>query len=48
MVELFSGLNARQFAKPVRRLRRTGADPALKGRPWGLAFEDRMLLVVVY
>lgn len=48
MIELFSGLTARQFAKLVRQLRAEGADPALKGRPWGLAFEDRVLLVAAY
>jgi hypothetical protein len=45
MIELFSGLAARQFSKLVRQLRSEGADPALKGRPWGLAFKDRVLLV---
>jgi hypothetical protein len=48
MIELFSGLSARQFTKLVAQLRREGADPALKGRPWGLGFEDRVLLVAVY
>ena len=48
MTELFSGLSARQFARLVRQLRAEGADPALKGRPWGLAFEDRVLLVTTY
>jgi hypothetical protein len=31
MIELFSGLSARQFAKLVRQLRSEGADPVLKG-----------------
>ncbi|MCC3764452.1 transposase [Glycomyces sp. TRM65418] len=48
MVELFSGLTARQFTKLVRQLRTEGADPALKGRPWKLAFETRVLLVAAY
>lgn len=48
MTELFSGLSARQFAKLVRQLRAEGADPALRGRPWKLAFEDRVLLVAAY
>ncbi|THV39752.1 transposase family protein [Glycomyces buryatensis] len=48
MVLLFSGLNPRLFAKLVRQLRREGADPALKGRPWKLTFEDRVLLVAAY
>jgi hypothetical protein len=48
MIGLFSGLTARQFAKLVRRLRSEGADPALNGRPWGLGFEDRVLLVAAY
>jgi hypothetical protein len=29
-------------------LRREGADPVRKGRPWGLPLEDRVLLVTVY
>jgi hypothetical protein len=48
MIELFSGLSARQFTRLVRQLRAEGADPALKGRPWKLAFEDRVLLVAIY
>ncbi|MEV2279448.1 transposase [Nocardiopsis sp. NPDC049922] len=48
MVELFSGLKPRQFAKLVRQLRREGADPAARGRPWKLAFEERVLLVTAY
>jgi hypothetical protein len=48
MIELFSGLNPRLFAKLVRQLRREGTDPALKGRPWSLGFEDRVLLVTTY
>ena len=48
MIELFSGLSARQFVRLVRQLRAEGADPALKGRPWKPAFEDRVLLVAIY
>jgi hypothetical protein len=48
MIKLFSGLSARQFAKLVRQLRAEGAEPALKGRPWKLGFEDRVLLVAAY
>jgi hypothetical protein len=48
MIELFSGLSARQFAKLIRQLRAEGADPALKGRPWKLGFQDRVLLVAAY
>ncbi|MDA1388376.1 MULTISPECIES: hypothetical protein [Glycomyces] len=33
IVELFSGLSARQFAKLVGQLQREGADPALRGFP---------------
>jgi hypothetical protein len=40
MIELFSGLSARQFTKLVLQLCRENADPVLKGRPWSLAFED--------
>lgn len=48
MIELFSGLSARQFAKLIRQLRSEGADPERRGRPWGLAFEGRVLLVTAY
>lgn len=48
MVELFSGLRPHLFAKLVRELRREGACPPLTGRPWGLDFEDRVLLVAAY
>jgi hypothetical protein len=48
MVLLFSGLIPSRFATLVRQLRREGADPALRGRPWKLAFEDRVLLVAAY
>ncbi|MDA1362990.1 transposase [Glycomyces luteolus] len=48
MIELFSGLSVRQFVKLVRQLRGEGAEPPPKGRPWKLAFEDRVLLVAAY
>ncbi|SLG33716.1 Transposase DDE domain [Nocardia farcinica] len=48
MVELFSGLRPRKFARLITRLRREGADRPLRGRPWGLCFEDRVLLVATY
>lgn len=48
MIELFSGLRPRLFAKLVRQLRAEGADPAPRGRPWSLGFEDRVLLVATY
>ncbi|WP_091028496.1 transposase [Glycomyces harbinensis] len=48
LVLLFSGLSPSRFARLVRQLRREGADPVLRGRPWKLAFEDRVLLVAAY
>ncbi len=48
MIELFSGLSARQFAKLVRQLQSEDADPPLRGRPWKLGFADRVLLVAAY
>ncbi|GGN97823.1 hypothetical protein GCM10011610_64210 [Nocardia rhizosphaerihabitans] len=48
MVELFSGLRPRTFARLITQLRREGADRPLRGRPWGLCFEDRVLLVATY
>jgi hypothetical protein len=42
------GLSPRQFGKLVTALRREGADPVRKGRPWGLPLEDRVLLVAAY
>ncbi|MER5584648.1 transposase [Streptomyces asoensis] len=44
----FTGLSPRQFRKLITALRREGADPVRKGRPWGLQFEDRVLLVAAY
>ncbi len=44
----FTGLSPRQFTKIVTALRREGADPVSRGRPWGLPLEDRFLLVAAY
>jgi DDE family transposase/DDE superfamily endonuclease len=44
----FTGLSLRQFGKLVTALRREGAEPVRKGRPWGLPLEDRVLLVAAY
>nr|BFD88315.1 hypothetical protein StreXyl84_77160 [Streptomyces sp. Xyl84] len=45
---LFTGLSPRQFGKLITELRREGADPVRKGRPWSLPLEDRVLLMVAY
>ncbi|MDQ0487117.1 hypothetical protein QO019_001968 [Streptomyces thermodiastaticus] len=47
-IPLFSGSSPRQFGKLITALRREGADPARRGRPWGLPLEDRVLLVAAY
>jgi hypothetical protein len=44
----FTGLSPRQFGRLITALRREGADPVRKGRPWGLALEDRVMLVAAY
>ncbi|MDX3763959.1 transposase [Streptomyces sp. AK02-04a] len=44
----FTGLSPRQFGKLVTALRREGADPVRRGRPWSLSLEDRVLLVAAY
>ncbi|MFJ6636254.1 transposase [Streptomyces sp. NPDC091376] len=44
----FTGLSPRQFGKLVTALRREGADPVRKGRPWSLPLEDRVLQVAAY
>jgi len=36
------------FGKLVTALRREGADPVRKGRPWSLPLQDRLLLVTAY
>jgi hypothetical protein len=43
-----TGLSPRDFGKLVTVLRREGADAVRKGRPWGLALEERALLVAAY
>jgi hypothetical protein len=40
----FTGLSPRQFGKPITALRREGADPVRKGRPWSLPLEGRVLV----
>lgn len=44
----FTRLTPRQFGKLITALRREGADPVRKGRPWSLPLEDRVLLVAAY
>lgn len=44
----FTGLSPRQFTKLVTALRREGADPVGRARPWGLPLEDRFLPVAAY
>ncbi len=44
----FTGLSSRQFGKLITALRREGADPVRRGRPWSLPLEDRVLLVAAY
>ncbi|MGW2776498.1 transposase [Streptomyces olivaceoviridis] len=44
----FTGLSPRQFNKLITAMRREGADPVRKGRPWPLPLEDRVLLVAAY
>lgn len=44
----FAGLSPRQFNKLINALRRDGAAPVRKGRPWSLPLEDRVLLVAAY
>lgn len=44
----FSGLSPRQFGKLITALRREGADPVRRGRPWGVPLADRVLLVAAY
>ncbi len=47
-IDPFTGLSPRQFGKLVTALRRKGADPVRKGRPWGLPLQDGVLLVAAY
>lgn len=44
----FTGLSPHQFGKLITPLRREGADPVRKGRPWSLPLGDRVLLVAAY
>ncbi|WP_251096653.1 transposase [Streptomyces sp. Caat 7-52] len=44
----FTGLSPRQFRKLVTMLQREEAGRVRPGRPWGLAVEDRLLLVAAY
>ncbi|MGW6924813.1 transposase [Streptomyces sp. NPDC054950] len=44
----FTGLSPHQFGKLITALRREGADPVRRGRPWSLPLEDRVLLVAAY
>ncbi|WP_447035552.1 transposase [Streptomyces sp. DSM 118878] len=44
----FSGLSPSCFRKLITALRREGAEPVRKGRPWSLPLEDRVLLVTAY
>ena len=44
----FTGLSPRQFRRPITALRREGADPVRRGRPWSLPLEDRVLLAATY
>ncbi|MEU6475975.1 transposase [Streptomyces sp. NPDC047017] len=44
----FTGLSPRRFGKLVTALRREGADPVRKGRPWSLPLEDHVPLVAAY
>lgn len=44
----FTGLSPRQFGTLITALRREGADPVRRGRPWSLPLENRVLLVVAY
>jgi hypothetical protein len=48
MVELHSGLRPATFARLISQLRHEGADRPLRGGPWGLSFEDGVLLMVTY
>jgi hypothetical protein len=42
----FTGLSPQRFGRVVTALRKVGADPVRKGRPWSLPLEDRALLVI--
>ncbi|CAL9332978.1 hypothetical protein SUDANB176_00107 [Streptomyces sp. enrichment culture] len=44
----FTGLSPRQFNELITALRREGAGPVRRGRPWSLPLQDRTLLVAAY
>jgi hypothetical protein len=44
----FTGLSPRQSGRLVTALRREGAGPVRRGRPWSLPLEDRVLPVAGY
>lgn len=44
----FTGLSPQQFGTLITALRKEGAVPVRRGRPWGLPLEDRVLLVIAY
>ncbi|CAL9669662.1 hypothetical protein SUDANB176_07402 [Streptomyces sp. enrichment culture] len=44
----FTGLSPRQFNELITTLRREGAGPVRRGRPWSLPLQDRVLLVAAY
>lgn len=48
LVPVFTGLSVRQFGKLVGVVRRRGGEQVGVGRRWGLALEDRVLLIAVY
>lgn len=43
-----TGLSPQQFGTLITALRKEGAVPVCRGRPWGLPLEDRVLLVIAY
>ncbi|CAL9669244.1 IS5 family transposase IS1373 [Streptomyces sp. enrichment culture] len=47
-MNLFAGLNGRQFRKLVGVVRRRGGGKPTGGRPWALPLESRVLLVAAY
>ncbi|MEU6847466.1 transposase [Streptomyces sp. NPDC046716] len=47
-IEPFTGLSSRCFGKLVTAVRRETFAELKRGRPWGLPFEDRILLVAAY
>lgn len=47
-IEPFTGLSSRCFGKLVTTVRCETSAELKRGRPWGLPFEDRILLVAAY